>query len=109
MGRFPSYHVGALLSGQRGPGLVNNHDMNAVMHAARGGNVQFFDWFYERAHPIAEQGFLWDQKNDAKSNMLSMVNQKAFVFHPERCSDGWSDGSLYRTYSSAIIIHDSCL
>ena len=82
------YHVGALLSGQRGPGLVNNHDMNAVMHAAGTSNIQFFDWFYERAHPIAERGFLWDQKNDAKRNMLSMVNQKAFVFHPERCSDG---------------------
>ena len=51
-------------------------------------NIQFFDWFYERAHPIAERDFLWDQKNDAKRNMLSMVNQKAFVFHPERCSDG---------------------
>ena len=61
--------------GGGGPELVDNHDQNAVMHAAGAANTTFFKYFYSRASAFVNLGFDWNQKNDAGRNMRSLVNQ----------------------------------
>ena len=60
-------------NGKGGLSLVDNHGNNAVMHAAGSSNISVFRWFYQRRYQLADAGFDWNHRNNAKRNMLAMV------------------------------------
>ena len=76
----------------------------AVMHAAGHSNIVFFEWFYRRAHAMAERGFEWNQKNDATRNMLSMVKQAGS--HPDMLN--WCEDLAKRQYLSTDFFPERC-
>lgn len=54
---------------------VDNLGMNAAMHAVGSGNLCFFQWFYEKANMLWQNGFDWEKKNSSGRNMLSLISQ----------------------------------
>ena len=62
-----------VFDGGGGPGLVDNRGMNAPMHAAGVSNKTFFKWFFNRAVPLKNAGFNWDQRNEDGRNVLGLV------------------------------------